>query len=75
VVNLGTNVAALAIFAMHGQVSLQLGVPAALASIAGNWVGSKLVVLRGSRFVRPVFLVSLLLLMIKVIVVTVQSYQ
>jgi hypothetical protein len=66
VVNLATNIAALAMFAYHGEVSLTLGIPAALCSIAGNWIGSKLVILRGNSLIRPVFLLSLMLLLSKV---------
>lgn len=66
VVNLSTNMAALAIFSLHGQVSLSLGVPAALCGIAGNWVGSKLVILRGNAIIRPMFLLGLMILLGKI---------
>jgi len=67
VVNLATNIAALTMFIYHGQVSLALGIPAAICSIAGNWIGSKLVILRGNSLIRPVFLLSLALLLSKVV--------
>jgi uncharacterized membrane protein YfcA len=66
VVNLATNVAALSMFALHGEVSLPLGVPAALCGIAGNWIGSKLVVLRGNAIIRPMFLLGLAILLAKI---------
>ena len=58
--------AALSMFALHGEVSLPLGVPAALCGIAGNWIGSKLVVLRGNAIIRPMFLLGLAILLAKI---------
>lgn len=66
-VNLATNLSALASFIWSGQVSFQLGIPAAIASITGNFVGSQLVVLRGHRLIRPVFLATLALLLGKIV--------
>ncbi|MBM4250643.1 MAG: sulfite exporter TauE/SafE family protein [Deltaproteobacteria bacterium] len=66
VVNLATNMAALAMFTLHGEVSLALGVPAALCGIAGNWIGSKLVILRGNAIIRPMFLIGLAILLAKI---------
>lgn len=66
-VNLATNLAALVTF-MHGDAILyQVGIPAAFANICGNYVGSRLVVRRGSRIVRPVFLGTLGLLLAKIL--------
>lgn len=66
VVNLASNIAALVTFVAHGKVLFALGIPAACAGIAGNLLGSKLVVRRGSRLIRPVFIFTLLLLFGKV---------
>lgn len=65
-VNLATNLAALITFIVSDQVAYQIGLPAAIASLAGNWLGSQLVMLRGSRMIRPVFLLTLLMLLSKV---------
>lgn len=67
VVNLASNVAAMATFIAHGKVLYAIGVPAAAAGIAGNLLGARLVIRRGGRVVRPVFLFSLLLLFAKVL--------
>lgn len=68
VVNLATNIAALLTF-MHGDAVLyQVGIPTALANIGGNLVGSRLVIRRGSRIIRPVFIGVLTLLFCKIIV-------
>ncbi len=68
VVNLASNVAALIGFLAAGKVWLLLGIPAALAGIAGNLAGARLVRWRGNRIIRPIILVSLSLLLLKVIV-------
>jgi uncharacterized membrane protein YfcA len=68
VVNLATNVAALLTFMHGGAVLYQVGIPAALANIAGNLVGSRLVIRRGIRIVRPVFIGVLTLLFCKILV-------
>ena len=67
VVNLASNIAALATFLLHGKVVLALGVPALFFGIGGNLLGARLVVSRGSRVIRPIFLLGLTLLMVKVL--------
>jgi hypothetical protein len=67
-VNLASNLASLATFLLHGQVLLVVGLPAVLAGIAGNAVGSSLVIRRGSRVIRPVFLLALGLLFTKILI-------
>ncbi|HSQ35300.1 MAG TPA: TSUP family transporter [Candidatus Binatia bacterium] len=67
VVNLASNVAAMITFIAHGKVIFAIGIPAAIAGIAGNLLGAKLVIRRGSSLIRPVFLFTLLLLFGKVL--------
>lgn len=67
VVNLASNIAAMATFIAHGKVLFALGVPAAAAGIAGNLLGARLVIRRGGALIRPVFLFTLLLLFAKVL--------
>jgi uncharacterized membrane protein YfcA len=67
VVNLASNIAAVVTFIAHGKVIFAIGIPAAVAGIAGNLLGSKLVIRRGSSLIRPVFLFTLLLLFAKVL--------
>lgn len=67
VVNLASNIAAVATFIVHGKVIFAIGIPAAAAGIAGNLLGAKLVIRRGSSLIRPVFLFTLLLLFGKVL--------
>lgn len=66
-VNLCTNLSALITFIWSDQVAFAIGLPAAAASIAGNLVGSQLVVSRGNQLIRYVFLCTLGLLLGKII--------
>ena len=56
-VNVITNGAALAFFVTHGHVLYGVAVPMALANVAGSFVGTRLALKLGSRFVRVVFVV------------------
>jgi uncharacterized membrane protein YfcA len=67
VVNLASNIAAVVTFIAHGKVIFAIGIPAAVAGIAGNLLGAKLVIKRGSSLIRPVFIFTLLLLFGKVL--------
>lgn len=52
--NLVSNVAALAAFAAAGRLHWTLGLGMAALSIAGNWVGSHIGLRRGAAVIRPV---------------------
>lgn len=66
-VNLSSNIASLTTFLLSGQVVLLLGLAAAVFSIAGHYVGSGMVLKNGTKIIRPIILIVLLLLFIKVI--------
>ena len=55
--NWATNLAALAVFVPQGAVLWQLALPMAAANIAGGYLGARLAMARGARFVRAFFLV------------------
>ncbi|MDO5042705.1 MAG: TSUP family transporter, partial [Slackia sp.] len=67
VANLASNVAALVTFFMHGAVWVGLGLVAAVFSIAGNYLGAGMVMKDGTKIVRPIIVVVLGLLFVKVI--------
>ena len=50
-----------------GNVVILLGFAAALCNMAGNYLGSGLAMKNGTRIVRPVILVVLALLFIKIL--------
>lgn len=66
-VNLSSNTGALAASLMAGKVLLPVGLLAAAFSVAGHYLGAGLTIRNGSRIVRPVILVVLLLLAAKVL--------
>ncbi len=66
-VNLSSNIGALATSLLNGKVFLALGLIGAVASIAGHWLGSGLAIKDGSKIVKPAIVVVLILLAVKVI--------
>ena len=66
-VNLASNIGALFTSLLSGKVFIVLGLIGAVASTAGHYIGSGLAIKDGSKIVRPVVLVVLLLLAVKVI--------
>ena len=66
-VNVASNLGALVTSLMHGKVFLALGLIGAVASVAGHYIGSGLAIKDGSKIVRPVILVVLAALAVKVI--------
>jgi len=67
VVNLCSNVAALAVFISAGTVNYRLALPGAVFAILGNVLGAKLTVLKGVKLIKPVMLVVVLVLMITIV--------
>jgi len=67
VVNLASNIAALAGFLLGGKVILAIGIPTAVAGIAGNLLGARWVLAKGARLIRPIFLLGLSILFVKIL--------
>lgn len=65
IVNLATNLGALLLFIPYGAVLWPLGLLLAAANVAGSYLGSRMAIARGSRFIRVVFLVVVLVLVAK----------
>ncbi len=68
VINLTSNLSSLVIFLLNGQVVLLLGFAGAVCNMAGNYVGSGLALSNGSKIVRPVILIVLVLLFLKILI-------
>ena len=66
-VNLASNVSSLITRIAAGQVIFALAIPAMAFSITGGWLGSKLALMRGARFIRYVMLGVLALLVVTLI--------
>ncbi|GEO05069.1 UPF0721 transmembrane protein [Adhaeribacter aerolatus] len=56
-VNVATNLSALAYFAYTGQILYHIGIPMAVCNILGSQVGARLAIAKGSGFVRIFFLI------------------
>ena len=67
VINITSNITALTVFLLNREVVVPLGLAAAACNIAGNYVGSGLVMTKGAKIVKPILLVVLALLFIKIV--------
>ena len=67
VVNFSSNIGALATSLMAGKVLIPVGLIAAVFSIVGHYLGAGLTIKNGAKIVRPVILVVLVLLAVKVV--------
>lgn len=65
IVNLGTNLGALILFIPLGAVIWPLGLLMAVANVAGSWLGSRMAIARGAKFVRVLFLIVVAVLIVK----------
>lgn len=66
-INLSSNVAALFTFLFSGYVNITLGLAGALFCLMGHYMGAGLVMKNGSKIVRPIILIVLVLLFAKII--------
>lgn len=67
VINLTSNLSSLVVYIFSGNVIWVLGLVGALCNMAGNYLGTRVVLSKGSRITRPVILVALALLAVKII--------
>ncbi|WP_129662093.1 TSUP family transporter [Rothia uropygialis] len=65
VVNMATNLGALAFFGFHGSVVWALGLLLGIANMVGGYTGARSAVSRGNRFIRVVFLAVVAVLIVK----------
>lgn len=66
-INLTTNVTALVVFLLHGQVLLVLGLVTGVFNIVGNYLGSHSFSKNGGAIARPITIVVLVIFFAKVI--------
>lgn len=67
VINLTTNITSLVIFLMNGQAVIPLGLAAAACNMAGNYVGAGLAMTKGGKITKPVIVLVLGLLFLKIL--------
>lgn len=65
VINLASNISALAAHLLNGNVLFALALPAMLCAAAGGYIGSALAIKRGAKLVRAVMLCMMAALIIK----------
>ncbi len=66
-INLTTNVTSLVVFLRSGQAVIALGLAAAVCNMVGGWLGAGLALRAGAKITRPVILLVLVLLLLKVL--------
>jgi len=67
IINLTTNLSALAVFLSSGKVIIPLGLAAMACNMLGGYIGSGMVLKNGSKVVKPCIILVLVLLLIKII--------
>ncbi|MZP30057.1 TSUP family transporter [Heliobacterium undosum] len=67
VFNLASNASALVVFLLEGKVLLTLGLPLALANVAGNYIGSTLAIKKGASLVRAFLILSFCVLFVSLL--------
>lgn len=65
IVNFATNLGALLLFIPLGAVIWPLGLIMGVANVAGSWLGSRMAIKRGAKFVRVLFLIIVAALIVK----------
>ena len=66
--NFTSNAAALAMFIAGGKVHLVAGLVMGAGQLLGAQLGAKMVVARGVRFIRPIFIVVALAISVRLLV-------
>lgn len=66
-INFSTNISALVVFLVNGQVLFPLGIIAGVFNIAGNYLGATRFEKNGSKIVKPVLIIVLSVFFIKLI--------
>lgn len=67
-VNLASNLAALIVFLLNGKVAIMIGIPAAIASIIGNYIGAHFAIKKGVKFIKPIILIVIIMLFSKIVI-------
>lgn len=67
ILNLASNYASLITYALSGNILWTVAVPAAVCNVLGSYFGSGMALKKGAAFIRPMILVVMILLMIKIV--------
>jgi hypothetical protein len=67
VMNFASNVSSLAFFVAGGKIQLLMGLTMGVGQLIGARTGSRMVLTRGTRLIRPVFLTVVIILTLKLL--------
>ena len=67
VINFSSNAASLVVWLISGKILFSVAIPCMICAIAGNFIGSRLAIKRGKKFIRILILIVAVLLFIRVI--------
>ena len=67
VINFASNITSLAFFISRGQVVVAAGLAMGAGQLLGARVGSRMVIKRGTKFIRPIFITAVLALTAKLL--------
>ncbi len=67
ILNLASNYASLITYAVNGNVIWMIAVPAAASNVLGSYFGSGMALKKGAAFIRPMILIVMILLMLKIV--------
>jgi hypothetical protein len=65
--NFTSNIVSLILFIIGGYVIFMAGIVMAAGQIAGSKIGAELVIKRGAKFIRPLFITIVVLTTLKII--------
>jgi uncharacterized membrane protein YfcA len=64
-INLATNFGSIILFAITGKMIYAIAFPMAVCNAVGGWMGARLAILRGNKFIRIFFLVVVCITIIR----------
>lgn len=67
VTNLASNVAAAVTYIIGGKVLFWLAIPAAVCTMAGNYLGAHLAIKNGAKFIKPIIICVIVMLLAKIV--------
>lgn len=74
ILNLASNYASVITFALSGSIVYKVALPAAVCGIVGNYLGSGLAIKKGAKFIRPMMVIVVMLLLSKIIIDLLRIY-
>ena len=64
-VNLATNLGSICLFVLKGKIIWAIAIPMAFCNATGGWIGAKLAIKKGNKFIRIFFLVVVIVTLMR----------